>query len=120
MLTRLRPPQIVHDTLGRPEAVISLPDRLDVHQVEAIRQDLRQLAPGHNDRVALDASAVEHVDVAGLDCLIDVQAFCDGVGATVHLTNTSLALRLGIELAGAVGAPTDRPVDLLAEYSAAA
>ena len=105
---------------GRDEIVVSLPDRLDVHQVEALHHELRQLGLAAGTAVALDASAVEHVDLAGLECLVDAQAFCDGVGATVHFTNTSLALRLGIELAGVVGVPAERPIDLLAEYSAEA
>jgi anti-anti-sigma regulatory factor len=117
MITHLRPPRMVHDTLGRPVVVVALPHRLDVHEVAAIHQEVRRLELRRGDRVALDASAVEHSDLAGLECLADVQTFCDGVGATVQLTNMSLALRLGIEFTGVVGVPAERPIDPLADFA---
>ena len=115
MITTIHPPYSITPTFGPAEVVVTLPDRLDVHEVEQLRHQLRQLELGRGHAVAFDASVVAHADKAGLDFLVEAQAHCDAVGTHLTLTNTSLALRLAIELTGIAGVPRERDHDLLVD-----
>ena len=115
MITTIRPPYSITSALGPAEVVVTLPNRLDVHEVEQLRHQLRQLELGRGHAVAFDASVVAHTDKAGLDFLVEAQCHCDDVGTQLTLTNTSLALRLAIELTGVNGVPRERHDDLLVD-----
>jgi anti-anti-sigma regulatory factor len=118
--TTIRPPRTITPVYAPSEVAVTLPERLDVHQLDQLRHQLRQLELGRGHRVALDGSMVAHADQSGLELLVEAQGHCDDVGARLTLTNTSLALRLAIELTGIAGTPVQRDEELLVDLFAEA
>ena len=98
MTTTIRSPRPVTSAELSADVVVSLPSRLDVHEVATLRHHLLQLELGRGHRVVLDGSAVAHADGAGLGFLVSAQRECEAVGARLILASPSLALRLAIEL----------------------
>jgi len=115
-LITTRPPRTLRPIAAPPEAVVTLPRRLDIHEVAQLRHQLLQLELGRGHRVTLDGSVVAHADRAGLELLVEARAQADEVGAVLTLTNTSLALRLAIELTGTIGVPAPRDDDFLVDW----
>jgi anti-anti-sigma regulatory factor len=108
-------PHAIDSIAGSPETVLALPRRLDVHAVPPLRTRLDHLGLRPGRLVALDASAVTHVDRTGLAFLVEVRERGEAEGVDVTLTDVSLALRIALELTGLRGAPRRRDADVLAD-----
>ncbi len=76
-----------------------LPAELTIYEAAALKPGLLAPGPVRRDRV-LDASAVERVDLAGLQLLLLAQRECVAAGHALLLKNPSAALSEVLALLG--------------------
>lgn len=107
-MTMIAPEQLTNPL--EAERLIVLPRRLDIHSLGSIRSELASVCPLRDEMLLLDGSEVEHADLAGLEFLAQLRSDLNESGIDVCIVESSLALRLVIELTAVPRLPDDREI----------